>query len=142
MVVSEGLALWAREAVFPGEEAQAWLEEHAYPEAGIEPGGGRLSDIHAAKDLTWGAQCNAALMLDEGQPPEEAARYLERWALIDEEQARRAIPPMRRPFAEAYIFCYHHGRKLLEDGMRGPGRDDFFGSLLTEQVCPSDLRPG
>jgi hypothetical protein len=142
LVVSEGLALWAREVAFPGGEGQAWLEEHAYPEAGIEPGEGDLSKIHAAKDLLWGAQCNTAFMLYEGRPPGEAARYLMRWALLDEEQAQRALPPMRRPFAEAYIFCYHHGRELLESGMRGPGRDDFVRSLLTEQVCPSDLRLG
>lgn len=142
LVVMEGLALWAREIAFPGGEEQAWLEEHAYPEAGIEPGGGDLYKIHTAKDLLWGAQCNAAFMLAEGRTPEEATRYLERWALLDEEEASRSIPPMRRPFAEAYIFCYHHGRELLEDGMRGPGRDDFVRSLLTEQVCPSDLRRG
>jgi hypothetical protein len=139
VVVMEGLALWAREVAFPGEEAQAWLEEHAYPEAGIEPGGGVLSKIHAAKDMLWGAQCNAAFMLAEGRPPEEAARYLERWALLDEEQAWRSIPPMQRPFAEAYIFCYHHGRKLLEPGMRGPDPRGFARHLLTEQVLPSDL---
>ncbi|MDP9478618.1 MAG: hypothetical protein M3R38_23545 [Actinomycetota bacterium] len=142
LVVMEGLALWAREVAFPGDEAQAWLEENVYPEAGIRPDGSDLQKIHAAKDMLWGAQCNAALMLAEGRPPEEAARYLERWALLDEEEASRSIPPMLRPFAEAYIFCYHHGRELLEDGMRGPGRDDFVRSLLTEQVCPSDLRLG
>lgn len=142
LVVMEGLALWAREVAFPGDEGQAWLEEHVYPEAGIEPGRGDLQKIHEAKDTLWGAQCNAALMLAEGRPPEEAARYLQRWALLDEEEASRSIPPMRRPFAEAYIFCYHHGRKLLEPGMRGPDRDGFARRLLTEQVCPSDLRRG
>lgn len=139
LVVMEGLALWAREVAFPGEEAQAWLEESVYPEAGIVPGDGVLSKIHEAKDMLWGAQCNAALMLAEGRPLEEAARYLERWALLDEEEARRSIPPMRRPFAEAYIFCYHHGRKLLEPGMRGPDPRGFARRLLTEQVLPSDL---
>lgn len=138
-VVSEGLALWAREAVFPGDEEQAWLEEHAYPEAGIEPGGGELPKILAAKDALWGARCNAALMLDEGRSQEEAARYLARWALLDEEEARRAVPSLRRPFAEAYVFCYHHGRKLLESGMRGPDPGGFVRKLLTEQVLPSDL---
>ena len=142
LVVMEGLALWAREVAFPGDEAQAWLEEHVYPEADIRPDGSDLQKIHAAKDMLWGAQCNAALMLAEGRPPEEAARYLGRWALLDEEEASRSIAPMLRPFAEAYIFCYHHGRELLEPEMRGPGRDDFVRGLLTEQVCPSDLRRG
>lgn len=138
-VVSEGLALWAREIAFPGDEEQAWLEEHAFPEADTEPGGGDLSKIHAAKDMLYGVQCNAALMLDEGRPTEEAVSYLVRWALMDEEEARRAASSLRRPFAEAYVFCYHHGRKLLEPGMDGPDRDGFARRLLTEQVLPSDL---
>jgi hypothetical protein len=89
--------------------------------------------------MLWGVQCNAALMLAEGRPTEEVARYLTRWALLDEEQTRRAIPSLRRSFAEAYMFCYHHGRKLLEPGMRGPDRGGFARRLLTEQVLPSDL---
>jgi len=138
-VVSEGLALWAREVAFPGSEQQTWLEENAYPEAGIESDGD-VGKIHAAKDLIWGAQCNAALMLGEGRPEDEVVRYLARWALLDEEEARRALPTLRRPFAEAYVFCYHYGRELLEPGMQGQDRDGFVRRLLTEQVCPSDLR--
>lgn len=138
-VVSEGLALWAREVAFPGSEQLAWLEEHAYPQAGIEPEGDPAV-IHTARDLLWGAQCNAALMLDEGRPEDEVVRYLERWAFMDEKEARRASPSLRRPFTEAYIFCYHHGRMLLEPGMSGPGKDAFVRRLLTEQVSPSELR--
>ena len=141
-VVSEGLALWAREIAFPGGEQQDWLQEHAYPEAGIGHDGGDLDKIHEAKDALWGVQCNAALMLDEGRPEAEAIRYLARWALLEDEEARRALPSLRRPFAEAYVFCYHHGRKLLEPWIRGSGRGDFVRSLLTEQACPSDLRRG
>jgi hypothetical protein len=142
VVVSEGLALWAREVAFPEEEAQSWLEQHIYPEAGIEPDGSDLGKIHEAKDTLLGVECNAALMLDEGRSPDEAARYLARWMLLDETEAHGHIPSLLRPFAEAYVFCYHYGRELLEPGMRGPRRDDFVRGLLTEQVCPSDLRRG
>jgi hypothetical protein len=137
-VISEGLALWAREVAFPGGEQQSWLEKHAYPEAGVEQQGD-LHSIHAAKDLLWGVQCNAALMLDEERPEEEVVGYLARWAHLGEEEARRTLAFLRRPFAEAYVFCYHYGRKVLEPGMLGPDRDAFVGRLLTEQVCPSDL---
>jgi hypothetical protein len=138
-VVSEGLALWARDVAFPADEQLTWLEENAYPEAGIEPDGDP-GKIQTARDLLWGAQCNAALMLEEGRPEEEVVRYVAKWAFMDEEEARRALPSLRRPFVEAYIFCYHHGRELLEPGMRGPGRDAFVRRLLTEQVSPSELR--
>lgn len=137
-VVSEGLALWAREVAFPGGEQQSWLEEHAYPETGVVPYGD-VGGIHAAKDLLWGVQCNAALMLGEGRSEEEVVRYIARWTFLDEGKARRTLLSLRRPFAEAYVFCYHHGRKFLEPGMRGPERNAFAGRLLTEQICPSDL---
>jgi hypothetical protein len=137
-VVSEGLALWAREVVFPAGEQQTWLEEHAYPEAGIEPDGD-AGKIHTARDLLWGAQCNAAFMLDEGRPEEEVVQYLGRWAFMEEKEAWRTLPSLRRPFAEAYIFCYDHGRKLLEPGLRGPDRHGFVRRLLTQQIGPSDL---
>ena len=78
-------------------------------------------------------------MLDEGSSEEEIIRYLARWALLDEREVRWAIPSLRRPFAEAYVFCYHHGRKLLEPGMRGPDPGGFVRWLLTEQVLPSEL---
>jgi hypothetical protein len=78
-------------------------------------------------------------MLDEGRPEEEVVRYLARWTLLGQEEARRTLLFLQRPFAESYVFCYHHGRKLLEPGMRGPNRNAFIGRLLTEQVCPSDL---
>ena len=138
-VISEGLALWAREVAFPGGEQSAWLEVHAYPQAGIEPGGDPAV-IQTARDLLRGAQCNAAFMLEEVRPEKEVVRYLEKWAFVAEEEARRALPSLRRPFTEAYIFCYHHGRMLLEPRMRGPGRDAFVRRLLTEQVSPSELR--
>ena len=137
-VVSEGLALWAREVAFPAGEQQTWLEKHAYPEAGIDSYGD-AGKIHTARDLLWGVQCNAAFMLDEGRPEEEVVSYLERWAFMDEKEARRALPSLQRPFAEAYIFCYDHGRKLLEPGMRGADRYGFVRRLLSEQTCPSDL---
>jgi hypothetical protein len=138
-VVSEGLALWARDVAFPANEQLTWLEEHAYPEAGIESDGDP-GKIQTARDMLWGAQCNAAFMLEEGRPEEEVVRYLTRWTFTDEEEARRGLPSLRRPFVEAYIFCYHHGRELLEPGMRGPDRDAFVRRLLTEQVSPSELR--
>ena len=95
-VVSEGLALWAREVVFPGSEQLTWLEKHAYPKAGIEPDGDP-GKIHTARDLLWGAQCNAAFMLEEGRPEEEVVRYLARGALVDEEEARRGAPGVAVP---------------------------------------------
>ena len=111
---------------------------HAYPESGIDPDGD-AGRSHTARHLLWGAQCNAAFLLDESRSDEEVVRYLERWTFMNEKEALRVLPSPRRPFAEAYIFCYDHGRKLLEPRMEGPDRYGFVRRLLTEQLCPSDL---
>jgi hypothetical protein len=70
----------------------------------------------------------------------DARRRTDALVGLPEEEARRALPSLRRPFTEAYIFCYQHGRMPLEPGMRGPGSDAFAGRLLTEQIPPSQLR--
>ena len=138
-VVSEGLAHWARDVAFPGSGQRAWLEEHAFPEAGIEPDGDP-DTIQTARDLLWRDSARRPLCSKREGPKKRVVRYLTRWAFTDEEEARRGLPSLQRPFVEAYIFCYHHGRELLEPGMRGPGRDAFVRRLLTEQVSPSELR--
>lgn len=138
-VISEGIALWAHELVFPNEEASRWLEHHIYPEAGIVPDGSQLHQVHRATDLLWGVRCNAALMLDEGHTSTQVMRYLMDYALLDQAAAQRALQALQRPFCEAYIFTYWHGRQLLAPWLQGPARSTMIARLLTEQILPSDL---
>jgi hypothetical protein len=60
----------------------------------------------------FGVSCNAAWLLGEGRPQAEVLGYLMRHALLSEEAARRELASLQRPFYEAYIFCYFHGRRL------------------------------
>jgi hypothetical protein len=138
-VISEGLALLAHEMIFAPGEAEAWLAEHIYPAAGIRPDHSDLTKIHRAKDLLFGVSCNAAWLLGEGRAPTEVLDYLMRYALLSEEAARRELASLQRPFYEAYIFCYFHGRRLLEPLLQGPQRQARLLRFLTEQTAPSDL---
>ncbi|MBV9791771.1 MAG: hypothetical protein JOZ51_26515 [Chloroflexi bacterium] len=138
-VISEGIALWAHELVFPAEEAARWLEEHIYPEAGIAPDGSQLNQVDQATDLLWGVRCNAALMLDEGYASAEVMHYLMQHGLLDQAAAQRALQALQRPFCEAYIFTYWHGRQLLAPWLQGSQRSTMLARLLTEQMLPSQM---
>ncbi|MBO0793349.1 MAG: hypothetical protein J2P36_20685, partial [Ktedonobacteraceae bacterium] len=67
-VISEGLALLAHEMVFAPGEAEQWLAEHIYPEAGMNPVNCDLTKIQRATDLLFGVWCNTAWLLREGRP--------------------------------------------------------------------------
>lgn len=90
-------------------------------------------------DLLWGVRCNAALMLDEGHTGAEVMCYLMQYALLDQVAAQCALQALQRPFCEAYIFTYWHGRQLLAPWLQGPQRSTMIVRLLTEQILPSDL---
>ncbi|MBO0781811.1 MAG: hypothetical protein J2P37_23585 [Ktedonobacteraceae bacterium] len=141
-VISEGLALLAHEMVFAPGEAERWLAEHIYPEAGMNPVNCDLTKVQRATDLLFGVWCNAAWLLREGRPDTEVRSYLMRYTLMSEEEAYRALASLQRPFHDAYIFTYFHGRQLLEAILQGPQRQKRLHRLLTEQFAPSDLREG
>lgn len=138
-VISEGLALLAHEMLFAPGEAEQWLAEHIYPEAGMHPDGSDLTKIQRATDLLFGVSCNAVWLLREGRPDAEVKDYLMRYALMDEETAQRQLASLQRPFHEAYIFTYFYGRQLLEASLQGPRRQECLHKLLTQQILPSDL---
>ncbi|MFC4119294.1 hypothetical protein [Nonomuraea zeae] len=134
--LSEGLGLLAEELVFPGDEAQVWLNEHVFPEAGLRPGGSDPAAIHHARNVLWGVWGNAALLAAEGRPEAELAAYLTRWALYGEGEVAPALGLLRPSPMLPYIFGYFHGWELVRSWATGPDR---VRRLLTEQPLPSDL---
>ena len=50
-VISEGIATSACEMIFSPEEAEQWLAEHIYPEAGIEPDAIDIAKLRKALEL-------------------------------------------------------------------------------------------
>jgi hypothetical protein len=138
-VISEGLALLAHEMIFALGEAEAWLVEHIYPQAGMHSDHSDLTKIQRAKDLLFGVSCNAAWLLEEGRPQAKVLDYLMRYALLSEEAARCELVSLQQPFFEANIFTYFYGRQLLEPILRRPQRRELLHQLLTQQILPSDL---
>lgn len=138
-VISEGLALLAHEMLFAPGEAEQWLAEHIYPEAGISPDGSDLTKIQRATDLLFGVSCNAVWLLREGRAETEVKAYLMRYAFMDDQTAQRQLASLLRPLRDTYIFTYFYGRRLLEPILRGPLRHERLHQLLTQQLLPSKL---
>ncbi|MEW9548890.1 hypothetical protein [Nonomuraea sp. NPDC050783] len=150
-VLSEGLGLLGEEILFPGEEAQEWLERHVLPEArgrrggrgggrGGGDGGGDAGDfaaIHHARTVLWGVWGNAALLADEGRSAAELRAYLARWALYDEDEVTLVLPQLEPSPMSPYLFGYFHGWELLRPWVAG--RPDRVRRLLTEQLLPADI---
>ncbi|GAB3484572.1 hypothetical protein GCM10027440_27420 [Nocardiopsis coralliicola] len=126
--LSEGLALHAQEIAFPGDEALRWLVDHV---DGFRDDGTDLAAVHRARNLLWGAWCNAAHLLAEGRPHAEVRRYLQRRGMVGEAEAEASVPAYLGP----YIFAYYHGARLA-----APHTDpESVRRLLTEQVPLSAL---
>jgi hypothetical protein len=129
-VLSEGLGLHAHEIIFPGDEAQRWLVDHV--DGHRQGSGGDYAAIHRARTIVWGVWCNAAFLAADGVLQERVRGYLERWALLDEDELAAA-----GGYLGPYIFAYYHGWRLLEPHMGEPA---FVRRLLTEQVALNEVR--
>ncbi|TMR93223.1 hypothetical protein [Nonomuraea basaltis] len=137
-VLSEGLGLLAEEILFPGDEAQTWLNQHIFPEAGIRPGGhSDFAAIHHAKNVLWGVWGNVAFLAAEGRTDAELAAYLARWSLYSDDEVALALGLLKPSPMSPYIFGYFHGWELLRPwAARSPDR---VRRLLTEQLLPADV---
>jgi len=139
-VISEGIASSACEMIFTPEEAEHWLAEHIYPEAGIEPD---LLDITKLRQalawLDYPVGGNAAFLLHEGRSDEEVLHYLRKYSLLLDEEALKFLEYLKVPFQQAYIFTYFYGRQLMKPWLQGAERWNAFRRFLIEQIYPSEL---
>ena len=136
-VISEGIATLAPDIIFDGDAA-AWAAAEIYPMAGIVGEPEREQRIASAGRALRALGANAALLLHEhGADPEEVVRYIRRYGLSTEREARQSLRFISTPLWRAYVFTYHAGRDLLARWLEQGDRADGFRTLLTEQVYPS-----
>ena len=139
-VISEGIATSACEMLFSPEEAEQWLAEHMYPEAGIEPDTVDIAKLRKALELLeYPVGGNAAFLLHEGRSDDEVMQYLIKYSLLPDEDALKYLEFLKVPFQQAYIFTYFYGRQLMKPWLQRPDRLTVFRQFLTEQVYPSEL---
>lgn len=135
-LMSEGLAMLAREMIFSREEQHQWLCQHIYPDAGVEP---LEVDPYQVIPLWMAVRSNAACLLGEGYSDEEILKYLQRYLRLPADSAAKELTSLKRPFRETYAITYQAGKQLLLPWLQGPDRRAVFRRLLSEQIIPSEL---
>ncbi|MCM6774610.1 DUF885 domain-containing protein [Nocardia sp. CDC159] len=133
-VVSEGIGLHAPQLLFPGDEAQRWLLDNIEE---LQPDPSNYAKIQHARNILWGAYCNAALLLADATPWPKVRDYLADTALITDDESTFMHPFLTTPFTESYIFTYYHGWRLLRPHLQNP---TFLHRALTEQLAVSSLQ--
>jgi hypothetical protein len=94
--------------------------------------------VKAAAQPLGDAFGNTALMLHEdGASEEEAAAYLERWALSSPERARHNVAFATDPVWRSYVSTYADGERVVARWVDGDL--ERFRRLVTEQLSPADL---
>lgn len=136
-VISEGIATLAADMIF-GAEAIAWANAEIYPLGGIVGDVEREQRIDVASWTLRALSANAALLLHEQNvDSEEVVRYIMRYGLRTEREARQQLRFISTPLWRAYAFTYHVGRDLLSRWLRRGDRVERFRTLLIEQIYPS-----
>ena len=80
----------------------------------------------------------AALLLHEdGAEVDDAVSYLERWSLLSQARASKAVEFLTDPTWRAYMTCYVEGLPLCRRFVAGDPAQ--FRRLITEQLTPGDL---
>lgn len=136
-VISEGYADLGEEILFTDQEAASFMRDTILPELEIE-----LFNIDtwlkiktALADLKSVAGNAAILLLEENRSEDEVFEYIRKYALLDEESARKRIDFIKT--YRGYIFNYHYGYELLKHYFENKNlRSEILG-FLSEPAYPS-----
>ena len=142
-VVSEGIATNALSVIMPEDALQTWYAQEIFPRAGVDPS---LAEgepvISRLRQALSEARGNVAFQMhDRGVDDDALVRYLQRFELLAEPEARKAVAFIRTPLDRSYIFTYGGGRQLLAS-LFAAKRDvtRWYTRVLSEAVTPSQIR--
>ncbi|QBD78826.1 hypothetical protein EPA93_23705 [Ktedonosporobacter rubrisoli] len=138
-LIAEGIATLAKEVIFSAEEAEKWLAQHIYPQVGLTIEPIDAEKFAQASDILEGVRGNAAFLLREGRSEAEVRQYIQKYMLVSEDRADKALQFLKVPFLDAYVFTYFYGKKLMRPWLEGPDKLKVFRRFLSEQIVPSDL---
>lgn len=143
VLVSEGIAERARQAIMPDPEWIRWHTEVLYPAAGLEHlDAERRLRIAGAQARLNGVYGNAVFLAhDRGKADDEVVEYFCRFGLASREAARQRMKFIRTPALRAHYFTYLCGAALLDELFAAGGDPDtWFARLLQEPVTPGRIR--
>ncbi len=135
-LIAEGLADLGLE-VIAGERPEPVIAEHLQP-LGVPYDAELAGTVNRAAESLGAVRGNAAIGIhDRGWSFDQAASYVERWALTTPARARKSVEFLVDPTWRAYPFCYIDGLRLCRAFVGGdPAR---FERLISEQMVPSQL---
>lgn len=93
--------------------------------------------IDAYQDLDYVPVNVAYFASERGWTTDEAVEYVRRWALSEEDRARKSVEFATHPMWGVYVPTYSYGYRLVREYANRS--DDAFRRLLTEQLTTADL---
>ena len=141
-VIAEGIATTALETVLKDAELEDWYRQEILPLAGrTHIDARRMIDIGRASRKMLAVTGNAAFMLhDQKRSEDEISRYVQRYGLRTEKEARQTLKFISNPLYRSYTFTYHLGYDLLQELFSRKERGPYFKRLLEEPVTPEQVR--
>ena len=135
--VSEAIAQVGTDVVLTPEEKRAWHRDVFFPALGIRDVDiEQWEKIDAALEKLGRAREHVPFLLyDQGKSEEEIVAFLEKYALMSAERARKAIQFDRE--WGAYTFNYTVGREILRRYLATGNARAKFIQLLTTPITPS-----
>lgn len=141
-VVSEGIANISINALLTEEEQVSWLEE-LFLRAGFDHlDSKKQRRIMEASQNLVGVRSNAAFLLHEQRVDKrEVQDYIQKYELVSEIRAKKAVDFITDPLLRSYVFTYEYGTKLIKPLLeKKESRKEWFTRLLTEPVTPHQIR--
>lgn len=139
-VLSEGIADTGQQVIFAPGELEQWQATHVYPLGKLNGDPERERRLGVASRALSGVGGNAALLLhDEGRSAEDVIKYLMRYSLSTEQQARQRLRFLSNPLWRSYVFTYFYGARMIRAWLAQGEPVARFGTLLNEQIYPSLL---
>ena len=146
-LIAEGSANFGIEVAFPGREQAQFATGILLPLAGLDTtgAGAYFTALVIKRQLNY-ARNEAARMIINGSGTEaDAMRWLEDYALMGKESAKKSISFIKK--YGSYVINYNYGQDMVKNYVEAKGgtetnaakRWELFGWLLSNQVKSTDL---
>ena len=143
-LIAEGTANYGIEMAFPGPERVAYERAVLFPAAGLNPAS--APEYYEVQELVerlaYAGNEAARRYINGGFTREQAASWLERYALMSKERAMQRV----RFFDQyrSYVINYNLGKDMVRRYIEKHGKDsakrwDVFEKLLSSPRLPSSL---
>jgi hypothetical protein len=148
-LIAEGTANFGIEVAFPGEERLRFERERLYPLAGLDPGSAERHDRvrRLVAQLSYAGNEAARRYLEGRMSPDEAAAWLQQYALMPAARARQRVKFMDQ--YRSYVINYNLGQDMVRAYVESRGgtaahpdvRWREFTRLLASPRLPGGLKP-